>query len=66
MQICIEMITIQQNENDGLMVKHDLVKLVMDVTKISLRNFSVGLVLNEKAMTVIPIYGPKSSKKQRR
>ena len=46
------------------MVKCELVKLVMDVRKISPKILSANLVLGEKMVTVISVYGPKSSRSE--
>ena len=46
------------------MVKHELVKSVMDVGRISPRSLFVDLVPSGKVVTVISVYGPQSGRSE--
>jgi len=45
------------------MVKLELVESVMEVRRVSARIISMDLVIQEKIMTVISVYGPQSGRK---
>ena len=48
----------------GLMVKHDLVKSVMEVRRVSPMIISIDIELNEKVVTVISVYAPQSGRSE--
>ena len=52
------------NRGVGLMAKHKLAKSVMNVIRISCKIFFLDLVLFEKVVTVISVYGHQSGKSE--